>query len=1096
VLRASSITRIVTVIACAAVAIGTVPGCSERACVAGGPPSKSANVPAEIPAAPAVKPALRRWAVICSQEAQQAGLNDLATAELSKVKDLELVERERLDAVTKELQLASALESQAVAARLRIGRLLKADALLLCNVEEIGKAQVLRIVVADCLYGARLRIEFFAYDQSKLPDLSKRCAEIVGKVSEQFAGGIRQIVGVSPFMSKNLVHDYDALQAAFAMLLEAGIIVRPNTAVIEIEEARAIGREMGLTGSAVLDRPTPLLVEGEFNVARGGKGQSGLPMIQFELTCRASGGNRRVLRPPSMPLSTAARYLVSDLPRRILSPNDGPVSRTVSMEEQSQWLIARGDAFAQVGAWEQSTELLEAAVLLLPDDVVTRLKLLANYESLLSLHSARLAGRPEQAVRAGAARLIEARLAYIRHLEYLIRNRLLDADQAIAAFCGRSPVRSWPRYFNSAGALRSCLSLQEQFQLMIEAEERFVVDVYPLVLQLPARSPRNPKEFSSVFIGWRPGRGDSVYEEWLDGLLRWFLKERAVPRVPTRHDLDFLYRILTELVPERCGPPDGLGRFLITYRGIPSDTHADRAPESFTEDEWLVFLGRLTASKNRMANLCGRYGLLHLKWHEIYSKRDFGKSAESLLAEIDAWREDYKAAVKSISTHKFESMWGLSSQVGMVRHELVNELNRPKTAFASSASRNSHYGSVFGTDPLAHSAAAKLKFEEIAVPGSKESGFDGLLACGDEGDVAWQSNRMVLFTKSGARHEYSGLPDGVSQVYWDGRQIWIATSHGEICVLSLDGKLLDKIGADQGLPPAGIKLVLRVLAPGKVCAAGSFGEQHRAWCAIVELATNGSKVNVFHQATHVARNFAATVDPQTAFVPSDFCDYDPHNGKPRLLILPRNMSYSGGDLAIDPATLEVSVKTDREYRFPAYVVCYTNSKAEILGVRRGDGRVEQLARPGTVLDDGKRSRPLSVDFSTTGLKLLTDRVRLLGGSRSGSANDKGMEVEGTTLIKYRNALYVPGNTGAIWFRIDPETFRAEAVDPGPSQPGKYCWYTVSNCYGLVGGRRPAAHVPGRFFRVNVEELLKNDAPGTGDGHDSPPSQPIPNGRGR
>ena len=77
------------------------------------PPSKPTSVPsAKPPSRPhaigPVKLSFRRWAVICSKDVQQAGLGD-PTAELSKEKDLELVDRDQLDAVTKELELAAVL---------------------------------------------------------------------------------------------------------------------------------------------------------------------------------------------------------------------------------------------------------------------------------------------------------------------------------------------------------------------------------------------------------------------------------------------------------------------------------------------------------------------------------------------------------------------------------------------------------------------------------------------------------------------------------------------------------------------------------------------------------------------------------------------------------------------------------------------------------------------------------------------------------------------------------------------------------------------------------------------------------------------------
>ena len=70
---------------------------------------------------------LRRWAVLASEELQQAGLSELVTAELSKAKGVELVEREQLAVATKELDLSALLGSANAAGRLKLGRLLKAD---------------------------------------------------------------------------------------------------------------------------------------------------------------------------------------------------------------------------------------------------------------------------------------------------------------------------------------------------------------------------------------------------------------------------------------------------------------------------------------------------------------------------------------------------------------------------------------------------------------------------------------------------------------------------------------------------------------------------------------------------------------------------------------------------------------------------------------------------------------------------------------------------------------------------------------------------------------------------------------------------------
>ena len=86
---------------CLSVVAGTMILAFLAGCSRSGPSEDVAvSVPAESTAA---KPSFRRWAVICAEEVRQAGLGDLVTVELSKASDLELVERDQLEAVTREL---------------------------------------------------------------------------------------------------------------------------------------------------------------------------------------------------------------------------------------------------------------------------------------------------------------------------------------------------------------------------------------------------------------------------------------------------------------------------------------------------------------------------------------------------------------------------------------------------------------------------------------------------------------------------------------------------------------------------------------------------------------------------------------------------------------------------------------------------------------------------------------------------------------------------------------------------------------------------------------------------------------------------------
>lgn len=1040
-------------------------GANSKATVA--TPIETASAPTAVPL---IKPAFHRWAVICAKDAQQAGLGDLVTAELSKATDIELVERDQLDAATKELQLAAALESKSVATRVKMGRLVKADALLILSIREGNKGRVLQIVVSESLCGARLRVDYLPYDQTAIAELSRRCARIVADVREHFAGGIRQIVGVSPFLSKDLDQYHEHFQATFAKLLESGLMARPQVAVIEIEEARAIGSETAIAGATIQDRPTPLLIEGEYSVKRGADRKCD---IQFELTCQSAGGQRRTVRPPSQPLATIARFLTNDLPSMVLPGDDTRPGGSVSLEEQSRWLTARGQAFAQAGSWQEAMELLEAAVLLTPDDVSLRVKLLGLYGHFLQSRRDWLSGRPEPFVRQHMPMMIDAYLVYLEHLDYLIRNRRLNGIQAIAAFRGTTPFCFWPNYRTSPNSHGNSLEFHDLFQPVVEAEERFVVDVYPRVLELRVGREKEDPEFAAIFYEWRPGRDNDLREQWLHGLVEWFVKEKASSREITAHDLDFLYRLFAEVVPDHCPTPRNLVQFLDNHYFL-RDRFLPRAADGITDDDWVAFLHRLADSKRRTASLYGRYGLLRRDFDAHLAHVKVRAPAESLLPKLDAWLKDFTAdAGDKLAPDRMHSDC-LYRDVDSMRRQIAFELNPPPEIVAqrsrqpASPARKFPSGdSVSAITPV----VAKLKFEEIPMWGVKCDGFDHYTTCGDDGDVAWQDHAVVLIPHTGPAREFPAPQAYVKNVCWDGKQIWVATlSHG-IAVQTFDGKIVAKIGPDQGLPPADRGIVLRALAAGKVCAAGSFGEHSRAWCAMIELSQGGAKVNVFHQATHVEQtwNPRDDHDPQRAFVPSSFHEFDPGNGRPHLLMLDRNI---GSALAINPATLEVSLLSDY-VRFLGYEDLHTNSKGEILGIRVGTGRVAQLTQTGTVFDERKNVRPLSIEVPNRGFRLVGDRGRLLGGVRAGGAKDTSIEVEGLMLLEYRGALYVPGRTGAIWFRIDPETFRPAAIDPGSHHPGQFCWYAVSNRYGLVGGRPDVAGLAARFFRVIVEESAKD-----------------------
>lgn len=74
-------------------------------------------------------------AVIGSPDIQDSGVSDLLTVELSNIDWIKTVEREAVDRAIAELELSAVMNSSDVAKRLKLGKILRADLLLLLSGE-------------------------------------------------------------------------------------------------------------------------------------------------------------------------------------------------------------------------------------------------------------------------------------------------------------------------------------------------------------------------------------------------------------------------------------------------------------------------------------------------------------------------------------------------------------------------------------------------------------------------------------------------------------------------------------------------------------------------------------------------------------------------------------------------------------------------------------------------------------------------------------------------------------------------------------------------------------------------------------------------
>ena len=198
----------------------------------------------------------RRWAILASPAARETGVSDLLLAELARLK-LELVERDQWEAISREIELTKLLSADGAASRLNVGRRLKADALVLLSLVDVDGKKSVKVVVCECRYGSRLKLEQFELAADRLDRIAGEIASEVERTRTKFASGVKQLIAVSPFLSKSLTHEFDHLQFGLAGLLGQALSEQPGTAVLEIEEARAIGIELERAGGEIKDRIVP-----------------------------------------------------------------------------------------------------------------------------------------------------------------------------------------------------------------------------------------------------------------------------------------------------------------------------------------------------------------------------------------------------------------------------------------------------------------------------------------------------------------------------------------------------------------------------------------------------------------------------------------------------------------------------------------------------------------------------------------------------------------------------------------------------------------------------------------------------------------------
>ena len=132
-----------------------------------------------------------------------------------------------------------------------------------------------------------------------------------------------------------------------------------------------------MTGGEVGERLVPLFVDGEYATSRATPEAE--PTVR--LTIRVTQGDRRLETVSPGPVTEAevVSVLAERLPRKLVRMAESGDGVPLDRSRQFALLAQRAEAFSELGQWPQSTSLREAALLLQPQSVEQRLRLIREY---------------------------------------------------------------------------------------------------------------------------------------------------------------------------------------------------------------------------------------------------------------------------------------------------------------------------------------------------------------------------------------------------------------------------------------------------------------------------------------------------------------------------------------------------------------------------------------------------------------------------------------------------------------------------------------------------------------------------------------------
>lgn len=819
---------------------------------------------ADAPSPAATVAAPVRLAVVATVEsAETRALADLLTVELARQPSIETVERAELDRVLREQALTAAGLADGVRGRVTVGRLLRARMLILVGTVPEAKGGGAYSIVCDVSTGARLS----HWRWSRATTHPKALAEQALDVLSRFPDGAKTLIAIPDFISRDLMLRYAHLQADLAEVLRQSLGDMPGLALVELEEAKNIASEMELTGEMVT-RVMRLQVEGEYRtdaLADGG------PSIDIRIAIFDGGRCITELASGVIPLEHAGRFVGIKARARLHQMLNLPPQEDMDADWQFRQLVTRADAFAKIGEFTRSAALREAALLLNPEDVPQRDRLVLDYN------------------RSCGSTIVWRRS--LLHVETLIRNRRVDAAHGIRLFYG---------------TIRSIFGMRATNAHLLQEEERLKKDFIRAVIPALVAGGANVPELANRVIEVTLLRLDGNYL--------------------AASDLSLLAELLCEILPEETPVAYNL---LVHLRGGTRMFGQELAPNP-PVDAWLGFIARLEKSPRPLVQLYGRYGrLCDLR----YRLRDTTDETLALAKALAADVRKEPVAVQDQSSlfavaARDEVGWLESARAAAVRAPATTPSTAPKEQKRSGPLLQSDGSLLCDRVRL-----VPLSIRVLDDHGNADKPLEGfrwralggrtrwkqLVPAWEGIDAVFAAGALLLVDKELVARPILVDPGiCLSHVVFDGRYLWAASGYaGGLFVYDQQGVLVTHVKEAHGLPSSSHSMPIASLDEGRIMAAGSLGGfGGRGWIAIVELRDGEPVVRVIHEAIEVVQaflDFEEQKNTRRRFDPSWIAGHRDEDGRQWVFVDRRNLPIP---LIVDAATGIVTVYSAPEFKAP------------------------------------------------------------------------------------------------------------------------------------------------------------------------------------